>query len=845
MIRYHFDLYPRDDPKDGIRLVRFTKLQRAAYEDVIGVGSGIAVIRASDPEAEFLDPRGEDYVRVVEEDTDAETETVVGGFWNDKGRFAAINARNTERLTFGGSAAMAYLVRAVMPIHSYLNIFDPPRFGHDPVDRLWRLHQHQGGGDVESLGTMLWRAVGECQAFRTSAYHHIHMPSGVGHVGTHTGDRTESAIPDLSIDFSENLDSDGNPWTLTSDSFTVAIGDDLLSVVSQLMQLGLYVTMNPDTFVLSAWDSPGNRRDRTGSAWGANVVRFQVPTDATTATGNILSESERTITSYIKRSTVWVIGSDNTYAKVTGSSDIPWEGAERSDSVESSSLEQVGEASINARDDADDSIEVKIKLGADPSNGLYRPWQEVRIEDVVTVHSGTDTWDHDEQDFPVGGLRIEQKEGGDWWAWAQLGASWRAISDRQFQHPSAAVINGLRLCAPGLDCNALADNQLTAGTAANGGVESGASIQWSGGSVSTSMKHAGTNGYSRSGDGTLVYTFDPTQVFSAGVRYVVDLWSRYANDHLSTVVTFGNGTDEESNTFTGAAGADPVGTFIETETGADGEQWARIRACWTPSADRTGVSVEVTADVNSGNWAVDDLALYTTSSTSLAGTSGEAARCDHQHHYAELIGSPTGGSSGIAVEEEGSSEGTGILTLNFTGDVDVSVSGTEATIDFDATIGGSPVVPWMLTPEYGIYHLTFRGLGANNRIIYVPCTLPAAATITGLRIHVGSSNGNVCVGLYDSAGNRVATSGTVATPAAGRQAVAFTSSYAASAGRYWMALQASSSTATFSVLDDNTNAIVATCQFQDAALPLPASTTFAGETARAPNIIGMISGGYP
>jgi hypothetical protein len=51
------------------------------------------------------------------------------------------------------------------------------------------------------------------------------------------------------------------------------------------------------------------------------------------------------------------------------------------------------------------------------------------------------------------------------------------------------------------------------------------------------------------------------------------------------------------------------------------------------------------------------------------------------------LGGAGSGSSGIAVEEDGVSEGTGITSFNFTTNLDVSVTGSEATIS--ATGGGS------------------------------------------------------------------------------------------------------------------------------------------------------------
>lgn len=53
-----------------------------------------------------------------------------------------------------------------------------------------------------------------------------------------------------------------------------------------------------------------------------------------------------------------------------------------------------------------------------------------------------------------------------------------------------------------------------------------------------------------------------------------------------------------------------------------------------------------------------------------------------------VAAAPTGGGSGIAVEEDGVSEGTGITSLNFTTGLDVSVTGSEATISASGGGGG-------------------------------------------------------------------------------------------------------------------------------------------------------------
>jgi hypothetical protein len=178
---YAFDLYPRDDPKDGTVLVRYTfeDLIAAEFRDVIGVGSGQAIIWANHAGAEFIDVRGEQYVRVVRT---GGTEAVVGGFWTSKMPFETAVASERRHLTFSGPGTMAYLARARMAPHTYIHdLFT----GSDPFDGMWRLYA-QGLGN--SLGAILYRVIYEAQHFQTGAYTHEHADQLL-YTDTHADDR--------------------------------------------------------------------------------------------------------------------------------------------------------------------------------------------------------------------------------------------------------------------------------------------------------------------------------------------------------------------------------------------------------------------------------------------------------------------------------------------------------------------------------------------------------------------------------------------------------------------------------------------------------------------------------
>lgn len=176
------------------------------------------------------------------------------------------------------------------------------------------------------------------------------------------------------------------------------------------------------------------------------------------------------------------------------------------------------------------------------------------------------------------------------------------------------------------------------------------------------------------------------------------------------------------------------------------------------------------------------------------------------------------------------------------------MAGQHSDIDHTGLTGvGAGQAPWALMPYFGGVRNADESVGAVNRAIYVPLEpLQAATTITGIRVRIAVQSGNISVGLYDEAGNRVATSGAIACPAAGIQDINFTSSYSAAAGRYYAAISADNTTVTFGIGAASTNVSPATCRFQETAHPLPATATFnASPTGRQIILVGRISGSYP
>jgi hypothetical protein len=120
---------------------------------------------------------------------------------------------------------------------------------------------------------------------------------------------------------------------------------------------------------------------------------------------------------------------------------------------------------VSAREEAGDTIRLRMKLGAAPTNGRYLPWEHVLHDDLVTVHSGTGQWDWNEQSFPVAALTVALRPGGDWDCWVDLGASYAPMEQRRFQvTPTPAHTHRPLPCCvcladstvPGTDANVVA-----------------------------------------------------------------------------------------------------------------------------------------------------------------------------------------------------------------------------------------------------------------------------------------------------------------------------------------------------------------------------------------------------
>lgn len=437
-IRYALDLYPRANPL-GARVTRFGDLQDAGYYGARnGMGHGWFAMRGDSSDAGFVDPDGLQYVKVVRYDTaivDAGTlsgfsELVVGGFFTSRGKYLALTESNTKLLTWEGPGPLSYYGRAVMDADSWLN---DPFIGTDPQpDGTWPLHL---AGTGNELGAILWRVL-----------HEVEEPG-----------RHQNPLAAMTLGFTHLVDSNGAPWVRTTGDFVAQVGDNVLQIIKRLMEMGLYVKVNPDTLRIDAYEPETHQRTRTGAAWGASVVRFQYPSTGTVATGNIKSDLVRNLDAKVRRNAI-LVGSHDTWQWVSDAAvTVLWEGSYIVDDDDGTSLLKIGEAQLGLRSDAGDVLRLRMDLGNDPANGFYKPFETagVLLDDRVTVHTGTGQYDLNEQTFPVAALevRMRRDKSGEWDAFAELGASFTSMSERDFQSSMAVVGNhrhppNPQLCRP-------------------------------------------------------------------------------------------------------------------------------------------------------------------------------------------------------------------------------------------------------------------------------------------------------------------------------------------------------------------------------------------------------------
>jgi hypothetical protein len=233
-------------------------------------------------------------------------------------------------------------------------------------------------------------------------------------------DRPEHPIPLMTIDFTDTLDSDGNPWTMIEavTGLSAELGEDFLSTLGKLVNLGVVdVRMGPD-LDMHAYNSYG--RDLHGSVLGSGVVRF--------AKGlNIADELVREYTDSPVGTFAEVLGNtDGVIARaflISSPPRPPREISVRGDTDDIDALEALGGAELTNRLLHSDAIGFAVAtpiIGQeDPDNGLYLPGPpgsargDYWVGDLVTLHTGSGEHDFDETTVRIAAITMTFSDAND------------------------------------------------------------------------------------------------------------------------------------------------------------------------------------------------------------------------------------------------------------------------------------------------------------------------------------------------------------------------------------------------------------------------------------------------
>lgn len=165
--------------------------------------------------------------------------------------------------------------------------------------------------------------------------------------------------------------------------------------------------------------------------------------------------------------------------------------------------------------------------------------------------------------------------------------------------------------------------------------------------------------------------------------------------------------------------------------------------------------------------------------------------------------------------------------------------------DFPATVGGELLAINALGDQTGpgpvlntnnnTWSVTATGWAAGNQVLYIPFWVeqPGFTAKQMIVNNAGTVSGNVDVGIYDWAGNRLVSNGTTAMSGASVCQVFNITDTDLPPGYYFMAMQASTTAATFRTTGPNAQISRITGCRQDttSAAGLPATATFTAYTA--------------
>ena len=171
------------------------------------------------------------------------------------------------------------------------------------------------------------------------------------------------------------------------------------------------------------------------------------------------------------------------------------------------------------------------------------------------------------------------------------------------------------------------------------------------------------------------------------------------------------------------------------------------------------------------------------------------------------------------------------------------ISLTRKLSDVAGGPGAVPTPPYLPCPVLPDLSSTFTPVA--NRIYLAPAWIHSDEEITGLRLYVaGTGAANYYVGLYDTAGNLLAVSASIAIDSTGWRNTDFVAAYSGSAAdQYYMAFQANAAAGTIAALPAYPQVVkyVDTTFGLPDPIAIPTGMLTAG--VKAPGLLGVLTGG--
>ena len=267
-----------------------------------------------------------------------------------------------------------------------------------------------------------------------------------------SGDQLWPQITQTTIMFGED-DSDSNATPIQSDPVFAPIGQDLLEgLQTPLRNGGLFLRLHPDLTQVFCYLRSAYGNDKTGTSFGAGVVRFQGDTNILVRAEGVPSAPRR---SFKKTKAKYLIVGTGNNREIVTNPDPPaynsYAGL-NTDSEDSDDYSAIGTAEHVRRNAASDVVRFAAKTGTTPNSGFYTPRDDVDLGDLCTLDSGGSVdFDWDDSDMQLAAHEFRERDGGGFYWVPEFGAIYTSARAAAIAGAVGGVRSGdcncLRLCS--------------------------------------------------------------------------------------------------------------------------------------------------------------------------------------------------------------------------------------------------------------------------------------------------------------------------------------------------------------------------------------------------------------